>query len=73
MVDSFPSPERIDGGSGTAPSKRIIAEYPDYEREKALVGPLIFESIGLAVMRHRCPHFAEWLGRLESLQPIGSR
>ncbi len=73
MVDSFPSPERIDGGSDTAPSKRIIAEYPAYEREKALVGPLIFESIGLAVMRSRCPHFAEWLGLLESLQPIGSR
>ena len=61
------SPEEIDDGETTAPSKRIISEIPAYEDDKAHAGPLIAESIGLPVLRERCPHFGEWLSTLENL------
>ncbi len=61
------TPELIDDGQHTAPSKRIIAELPDYEDAKAAVGPQVAELIGLDSIRSKCPHFAEWLARLEKL------
>ena len=61
------SPELIDDGRQTAPSKRIIEQFPDYEHKKATVGPQAAEGIGLATIRCRCRHFAQWLGRLERL------
>jgi Domain of unknown function (DUF4276) len=57
----------IDDGRDSAPSKRIIAELPDYEDAKPAVGPQVAELIGLNVIRGKCPHFAAWLSRLEQL------
>jgi hypothetical protein len=51
----------------TAPSKRIIAEIPEYDGQKATSGPLIAGRIGLPTLREKCAHFAEWLHRLEGL------
>ena len=62
------NPELIDDGSDTAPSKRIISEIPDYQYSKASAGPLAAQQIGLPVLRARCAHFGEWLGKLESLE-----
>ncbi len=67
MADQFDSPERIDDGESTAPSKRIIAELPQYAARKASAGPIIAERIGLEILRPKCPHFDGWLARLESL------
>jgi hypothetical protein len=61
----FPSPEDIDEGPTTAPSKRILGVLPDYD--KVLLGPLAIEEIGLEVIRSQCPHFDGWLRRLEAL------
>lgn len=61
------TPELIDDGPHSAPSKRIIAALPDYEDAKAAVGPQVAELIGLDVIRSKCPHFAAWLSRLERL------
>ena len=63
----FDNAELIDDGDQTAPSKRIIAAIPEYEREKATAGPLVAAKIGLQRSRSRCPHFDTWLARLESL------
>jgi hypothetical protein len=60
-------PEDINDGPSTAPSKRIIAHFPGYEAEKAAASMEIAEAIGLPHMRERCPHFAQWLAKLESL------
>lgn len=68
LCNGFPSPELIDDGPKTAPSKRIIAEIPEYEGQKASAGPLLAAKIGLGAIRRRCPHFDEWLSRLEGLQ-----
>lgn len=61
----FASPEEIDEGDETAPSKRILRVYPAYR--KRLHGLLIAQSVGLAGMRQECSHFNEWLTKLESL------
>lgn len=60
-------PEEINESPQTAPSKRIIKYLPDYEGQKAQVGPLVAEEIGLAVLRCKCPHFNEWIIKLENI------
>jgi Domain of unknown function (DUF4276) len=67
IVEIVASIEHINDGPTTAPSKRIITFIPEYERRKASAGPRIAERIGLAVIREKCPHFHEWLTRLEGL------
>lgn len=67
VANEFDSPELINQGAETAPSKRIIAQIPEYEHQKASVGPMVAEKIGLDEMRKKCPHFREWIGRLEAL------
>ena len=66
----FESPEHINEGSKTAPSRRITALLPDYE--KTVSGILIAQRIGLAVMRRECRHFGEWIERLLGLGIDGS-
>lgn len=64
---SYDSPELIDDGAETAPSKRIIAELPAYARLKATVAPEVVAKIGLERVRERCPHFGAWLAALEQI------
>jgi len=61
----FSSPEEIDEGPDTAPSKRIRGLFPGYQ--KPFHGPMVAEAIGLDKVRARCPHFDEWLAKLEML------
>ncbi len=61
------SPELIDDGQQTAPSKQITKWLPKYAGEKVIVGPQAAERIGLSKIRSQCPHFAKWLERLENL------
>ena len=65
IVDECGSPEMIDGGSTTAPSKRILALFPDYN--KVVVGTEVAALIGLQTIRDRCPNFNRWLTALEQL------
>ena len=67
MASGFKSPELIDDGDNTAPSRRIIGEIPEYRGMKASAGPIVADKIGLSTLRLRCEHFGEWLGRLEAL------
>ncbi|WP_028523661.1 DUF4276 family protein [Runella limosa] len=60
-------PEEINESPQTAPSKRIIRYIPDYESQKAQVGPMVAEDIGLTLLREKCPHFGEWITKLESV------
>ena len=64
---AFDSPESINNSPQTAPSKRILAAIPEYQ--KTLHGPLIAADIGLDTIRRQCPHFDGWLQRLEALKP----
>jgi uncharacterized protein DUF4276 len=67
IADRHATPELIDDGPQSAPSKRIISVLPDYEGAKSAVGPQVAELIGLDLIRNKCPHFAAWLSRLERL------
>jgi hypothetical protein len=58
-------PERINDGSTTAPSKRIMAKIPEYG--KAVGGINVARAIGVKKIRDACPHFNQWLENLESL------
>ena len=65
IADKFQSPELIDDGQHTAPSKRIRSQFPDYS--KVTTGPQIVERIGLETIRSNCPHFNAWIEKLENL------
>jgi hypothetical protein len=65
IASDFDNPEDINDGVHTAPSKRIQALMPGYD--KAFHGPGIAIDIGLEVIRARCEHFRGWLERLEGL------
>ena len=67
MVSEFKSPEVINDGASTAPSKRIIEAIPEYKGRKVSAGPIVAEKIGLTAIRQKCEHFGEWLGKLEAL------
>lgn len=67
MVSEYETPELINDGPQTAPSKRIIANFPDYGRAKSIYGPQLAEQIGLPSIRNRCLHFNQWLLKLEAL------
>jgi len=62
--DQVATPEEIDDSPVTAPSKRVEALVPGYE--KPLLGVLAILEIGLARIRAECPHFNEWVTRLEA-------
>ena len=64
----FACPEDINDSTVTAPSKRIEALFPGYE--KPLFGVFAAMEIGLPRMRQECPHFDDWLVRLESLPAL---
>lgn len=67
VAEAHESPELINDGDATAPSKRIIAQFPDYDGAKVVVGPQVAEVIGLDRLRAKCPHFSDWVSRLEQL------
>ena len=58
----FESPEHINHGDATSPSKRILAIVPDYQ--KPVAGVLIARRIGLPKMREECRHFDDWITRI---------
>ncbi|MFM6189641.1 DUF4276 family protein [Planktothrix sp.] len=70
LCESFESPELINDGKLTAPSKRIIQAIPRYKGAKASVAPLMAQKIGLETIRKKCPHFNQWIERLENLSQL---
>jgi hypothetical protein len=67
---TFKTPEHIDNSPVTAPSKRILALYPAYE--KPLMGERAARAIGLPIIRNECPLFSAWLSKLESLPALSA-
>lgn len=59
------SPEEINEGPTTHPSAHISRVAQGYQ--KTVDGPLIVQNIGLSKIRAECPHFHQWIARLESL------
>ena len=60
----FQTPEQINERPGHNPAALITSIFPAYR--KVLHGPTATERIGLPLIRSRCKHFHEWLGRVEA-------
>lgn len=63
LAGQFDNPELIDHDQ--PPSHRLRVALPGYH--KVVAGVLVAESLGLSALRDKCPHFACWLTRLETL------
>lgn len=63
--NEFESPEHINSGYNTAPSRRIMQICSKYE--KITDGLNIALDIGLVTIRRECSMFNSWIERLESL------
>ena len=62
----FQTPEDINDDANTAPSKRVLDLYPSYR--KPLDGTRAAKAVGIEAMRRECPHFREWVARLEAFE-----
>ena len=71
ILSTFTSPEDINERPDCAPSKRIKKIFPAYR--KTLHGPLTAGRIGLESIRNSCPHFNQWLTKLENYARTGNQ
>ena len=62
IIDSYPTPEDINGGADTAPSKRLMRIFP---YEKTADGEMILEALDIDDIRGKCPRFNKWMVILE--------
>lgn len=58
-------PETVNNGILTAPSKRLIANIPSYD--KVTDGAELARLIGLAKIRNKCPRFDSWITNMENI------
>lgn len=65
ILQSFSCPEEINDNYATCSSRQIKQHMTDYN--KKVDGILAAQKIGLSTMRRECPHFNEWITRLENL------
>lgn len=62
IVDAFRNPEDINSSPETAPSKRLLALIPGYD--KIIYGNAFALEIGMDAILKRCPRFASWVQEL---------
>ncbi len=69
IVEECGGCEMINDDPETAPSKRIIGLFPEYRKGSSVNAHAyrIAQHIGLKRIRQQCPHFNEWLSKLERL------
>ena len=63
IVSGYPNPEDIDDGPDTAPSMRLKALIPGYN--KVLYGVGILKVTGMDTLLYKCPHFRAWVEKLK--------
>ena len=65
VLKSFSCPEEINDNYNTCPSRRIKEHIENYV--KTVDGIIAARKIGLKTMRRECPHFNEWITKLENI------
>lgn len=60
-------PEETNHGVETAPSKRLL-QTVNYKKGDAVSDWL--NIIGIDKIRGKCPHFSQWIGKLQALSEI---
>ena len=61
-------PENINHGKETHPSKRLESYRMGFRKTSAVS---VLKDIGLDAIRAACPHFNDWLTRVEKLGSVG--
>ncbi len=64
VVRTCGGPEQINHGADTHPSARLLALGVGFRKTRDVS---LLEKIGIPAIRNACPHFAQWLSRLEAL------
>ena len=64
IIKTFPNPEDINTSTDGAPSKRLLAIQPNYD--KVMQGNLIALEVGIKQMLDKCPRFRQWVDMLIS-------
>lgn len=64
-VTEFNNIELINGGTETAPSKRLKKCIPHYD--KTVLGIAALKKVRFDTMREKCRHFDDWVHKIESL------
>jgi len=59
------APEDINTGPDTHPSALIRQMLPEYQ--KNLHGSMALAHVSLSTLRNKCPHFGQWVTKIESL------
>ena len=62
IIKKFPNPEDINTSTNGAPSKRLLAIQPNYD--KVMQGNLIALEVGIRQMLGKCPRFRQWVDLL---------
>lgn len=65
IIEAYTNPEEINDDPAKAPGKRLESLKSGYR--KVAMGKTISEEIGIQVIRRECPHFNDWLAKLELL------
>lgn len=64
VIAANPNPEMINTNRETSPSHRLMRIINGYN--KIVYGNIIAESIGLSMIRSKCPRFDKWLCKIET-------
>lgn len=64
IINTFGNPEEINTTPAGAPSKRMLALYPEYD--KVIDGNLIILQNGIDSILSTCPRFCNWIDTLIS-------
>ncbi len=63
IVEEHNNPEEINDDPEKTPAKRLEALKNGYR--KVAMGKTVSEAIGIQAIRRQCPHFSNWLTKLE--------
>jgi hypothetical protein len=66
ILEKYDNPEEINDDPANAPGKRLESLKEGYR--KVAMGKTISEAIGIGGIRIQCPHFNDWLTKLENLK-----
>ncbi|HAD05235.1 MAG: hypothetical protein A2091_03630 [Desulfuromonadales bacterium GWD2_61_12] len=66
IIEVYDNPEEINDDPTNAPGKRLESLKSGYR--KVAMGKSISEAIGIQSIRKQCPHFNDWLTKLELLK-----
>jgi hypothetical protein len=68
IIANYDNPEEINDDPANTPSKRLEALKNGYR--KVAMGKMVSEAIGIEGIRRKCPHFNNWLSKLEQLKEM---